>query len=140
VKINSDEQHAIFAHDLQSGFTLTLGFSNVYCEILVGIATRYGLGSLGIESRRGEIFHFRPDRPWVLPSLVLHGYRFFPGGKEGRGVTLNSHPYLAAEAQEKVEMYALLYSLSGPSCPVLGRPLPFTFTFIVKCNKCFVVV
>jgi len=29
VKINLDEQHAIFAHELQSALSLTVGFSNV---------------------------------------------------------------------------------------------------------------
>jgi len=30
---HSDEQHAIFPHELQSTLRLTLGFSNVYCEL-----------------------------------------------------------------------------------------------------------
>jgi hypothetical protein len=33
LNINSDEQHAIFAHKLQSALRLTLGFSNIYCEL-----------------------------------------------------------------------------------------------------------
>jgi hypothetical protein len=33
VKINSDEQHAIFARELQSALRLTVGFSNIYCEM-----------------------------------------------------------------------------------------------------------
>jgi hypothetical protein len=33
VKINSDEQHAIFTHELQSLLRLTVGFSNIYCEL-----------------------------------------------------------------------------------------------------------
>jgi hypothetical protein len=47
----------------------------------VGISTGYGLDGPGIESRWGEIFHTRPDRPWVPPSLLYSGYRVFPGGK-----------------------------------------------------------
>ena len=35
----------------------------------VGIATRYGLDGPGIESRWGEIFRTRPDRPWGPPGL-----------------------------------------------------------------------
>ena len=48
----------------------------------IGIATCYGLDGPGIESRHGggEIFRTRPDRSWGLPSLLRHGYRFFPGG------------------------------------------------------------
>jgi hypothetical protein len=33
VKINSDEQHAIFAHELQRALRLTVGFSNIYSDL-----------------------------------------------------------------------------------------------------------
>jgi hypothetical protein len=33
IKITSDEQHAIFAHELQSAFSLTVVFSNIYCGL-----------------------------------------------------------------------------------------------------------
>jgi len=33
VKINSDENHAILAHELQIGLNLTVGFPNIYCEL-----------------------------------------------------------------------------------------------------------
>jgi hypothetical protein len=33
VKINPDEQHAFFAHELQSALRLTVGYSNIYCEL-----------------------------------------------------------------------------------------------------------
>jgi len=60
-----------------------------YLEILsskgrcssVGRATRYGLDGAGIESRWGEIFRTRPDRPRGPHSLLYNEYRFFPGGK-----------------------------------------------------------
>ena len=32
-KINSDEQHTIFTHELQSVWKLTVGFWNIYCEL-----------------------------------------------------------------------------------------------------------
>jgi hypothetical protein len=47
----------------------------------VGIATRYGLDSPGIESRWNEIFRTRPDRLWGPLSLPHKGYRVSPGGK-----------------------------------------------------------
>jgi hypothetical protein len=47
----------------------------------VGIATCYGLDGPGIESRWGEIFRTRPDRPWVPPNFLYDRYRIFPGGK-----------------------------------------------------------
>jgi len=51
-------------------------------DISAGIATSYGLGGPGIESRWGEIFHTCPERPWGLPSLLYNGHQVFPGGKE----------------------------------------------------------
>jgi len=33
MKINSNEQHAIFAHKLQSAVGLLVGFLNIYCEL-----------------------------------------------------------------------------------------------------------
>jgi hypothetical protein len=33
IKINSDEKHAIFAHELRSALRLTAGFSIIYCEL-----------------------------------------------------------------------------------------------------------
>jgi len=33
VKIDSDEQHAIFARKLQRALRLTVGFPNIYCEL-----------------------------------------------------------------------------------------------------------
>ena len=33
VQINSDEQHAIIVHELRSALRLTVGFSNIYCEL-----------------------------------------------------------------------------------------------------------
>ena len=50
-----------------------------------GIATCYGLDSLGIEFRWGcEIFHTHPDRPCGPASLLQNGYQVFPGGKVAR--------------------------------------------------------
>jgi len=53
----------------------------VLVDSSVGMATRYRLDGLGIESRWGEIFRTRPDRPGGPPSLLYNGYRVFPGGK-----------------------------------------------------------
>ena len=47
---------------------------------IVGIATCYRLGGAGIESRWGEIFCTRSDRPWGPPSLLFNVQRVFPGG------------------------------------------------------------
>ena len=39
----------------------------------VGVATRYELDGQGIESRRGEIFRSRPDRPGAHPASYTMG-------------------------------------------------------------------
>jgi hypothetical protein len=36
----------------------------------IGIATRYGMGGAGIESRWKQVFRARSDRPWGPPSLL----------------------------------------------------------------------
>jgi hypothetical protein len=43
-------------------------------------ATRNGLDCPGIESRWGEIFLTRPDRPWGPPNLLYKGIRVFDRG------------------------------------------------------------
>ena len=48
----------------------------------------------GSNPGRSEIFRTCPDRPCGPPSLLYNGYRVFPGGKGGRGVTLTPHPLL----------------------------------------------
>ena len=58
----------------------------------VGIATGYGLGGLGIESRWGEFFRACPDRPWGPPSLLYNKYRVSPEGKERPGRDADSSP------------------------------------------------
>jgi len=49
-------------------------------DSLAGIETCCGLESSGIESRWGEIFHTRPDRPYGHQPLCS-GYRVFPNSK-----------------------------------------------------------
>ena len=71
---------------------------------------------------RGEVFRIRPDRPRGPPNVLYNGCRISsPRVKRpGRGV---NHPHLcSAEVKERVEPY--LYSLCGPSWPVLGQTLP----------------
>ena len=93
----------------------------------VGIATSCGLDGPGIESRRGHNFSHPYRPPWGPHSLPYNEYRVsFPGVKRsGRGV--NHPPPSSAEVKERVELY--LYSLSGPSWPVLGRTLPLPFCY-----------
>ena len=86
-------------------FILSYNFYLIGRASSVGIATRYRMDGPGIESRWGEIFRARPDRPWGPSSLLYSGYRVsFPGVKRpGRGV---DHPLpFSAEVKERVELY-----------------------------------
>ena len=63
------------------------------------------------------------------PASYTMGTGSFPRVKRpGRGV--DHSPPSNAEPNERVELY--LYSLSGPSWPVLGRTLPLPFTVLHK--------
>jgi len=64
-----------------------------------------------------------------LTASYTMGTGSFPGVKRlGRGV---DHPHLtSAKVKERVELY--IYSLSGPSWPVLGWTLPFP-----RCRQIF---
>jgi hypothetical protein len=84
----------------------------------VGIATRYGLDGLGIESRWGARFSAPVQSgPGAHPASYTVGTGSFPGVKPpGRVV---DHPSLSsAEVKERVGLY--FYSPFGPSWPVLG--------------------
>jgi len=84
----------------------------------VGMATRYGLDVLGIESRWGARF-FAPVHtcPGAYSASYTIGAGYFPGVKRpGPGV--DHPPPSSVEVKERVERY--LYSHYGPSWPVLG--------------------
>jgi len=116
-------------------------FGRVYGPLLgrdssVGIATQYGLGGPGIESRRGARFSAPVQTdPGAHPPSYTTGTGWFPGVKwPGRGVY---HPPLSsAEVKERVELY--LYSSFGPSWPVLGwtltLPLPLPWPWPLLLN------
>ena len=63
--------------------------SGVGLESSVGIATRYGMDGLGIESRWRRDFPTLSDRPRGPPSLLYNAYRVFPGV-----TALTNHPHL----------------------------------------------
>ena len=107
---------------------VTLSF-NVGRDNSVGIATLYGLDGPGIESRWGRDFP-RPSRPAMGSTQppVQWAPGLFPEVKAARAWCWPPTLASSAEVEGQVQLY--IYSLSGPSCPVLGRPLPLPFYFI----------
>ena len=85
----------------------------------VGIASRYGLDGPGIESLWWATFSAPVQTgPGAHPASCTMGTGSVPRVKQpGRGV--DHPPPSSAEVKERVQLY-----LSGPSWPVLGRPLP----------------
>jgi hypothetical protein len=74
---------------------------------VVGIATRYGLDGLEIESRWGRDFPHL-SAPWNPPNLLYNGYQFFPGGKVA-GVWRWHLPQTSVEVKDRLELF--LYHL-----------------------------
>ena len=95
----------------------------------VGIATRYGLGSPGIESRWGEKFSAPVQTgPVAHPASCTMGTGSFRGVKRLRRGA-DSPPPSSAEVKEKVQLY--FYSSSTHSWTVAGWNYTFTFTMPV---------
>jgi len=89
----------------------------------VRIATRYGLGGQGNESRWGRDFPY-PSRPALGPTQPpTQGVPGLSPGSKAVGAWRWPHTPSSAEAKEGLEIY--LYSPSGPSWPVPGWPLPY---------------
>jgi len=49
----------------------------------------------------GDDIFRRPDRPWGPPSLLLNGYRVFPGGKLRPGRAAEHSPPSSAATMEE---------------------------------------
>ena len=98
----------------------------------VGIGTRYGLEDPRIESRWEARFSTPAQTgPGAGPASCKMGTGSFTGVKRpGRG----AYPTPSiAELKEGVALY--ICSPSGPSWPVLGRPLPLFYCTICKCSE-----
>ena len=62
-------------------------------DISVGISMATGWTVRESNPGGVEIFRPCPDPLWGPPSLLYNGYRVFPEGKDGPGVTLIPHPF-----------------------------------------------
>jgi len=97
----------------------------------VGIATRYGLGDPGIETRWGARFSAHVQTgPGAHQTSYTMGTGSFPGVKRpGRGV--DHPPPSTAEVKEIVELY--LYSPFWAFVACSRVNFTFTFTFTLEC-------
>ena len=94
----------------------------------VGIATRYVLDGPRIDSRRGGARFSAPAQtdPGAHPASCTCVPGLFLEGKTAGAWCWPPTPSIV-EVKERVELY--LYSLSGPSWPVLGWTLPLLLPF-----------
>ena len=87
---------------------------------IVGIATGYGLDGPGIESRWGSRFSTPVQTgPGAYPAPCTMGTGFFPGVKNGRGVTLIPHPLLVLWSI----LILILYMFRATLCSSSGGQL-----------------
>ena len=99
----------------QAMWSFVKHLGHVSCYIFVGVTTRYGLDSPGIESRCGRDFP-HPYRP-AHPDSYNGYWVAFPGVKRpGPGV---DHPHASsADVKERVEPYP--YSVSAGCALILS--------------------
>jgi hypothetical protein len=69
----------------------------------------------------GKICCTYPDQSWSPPNLLCNGYWVYFLGKKWPERGIDHPPTSSTEVKERVEVY--LYSLSGPSWPVVGWKL-----------------
>jgi hypothetical protein len=95
-------------------------------RITVGRDCVVGIANSGRISVGARFFAAFQTGPGAHPASYTMGTGSLSRGvkRSGRGVDLP--PSSSVRVKERVELY--LYSPSGPSWPVLGSTLPFTFT------------
>jgi len=102
---------------------------------VVGIATGYGLGGPGIESRWGARFSAPVQTgPGAHPASCTMGARYFSRVKSGRGVTLTPHPLRAVRPVQSLSACtkSALYFF-------LPYPLPRSLSLSVCLSVCLSV-
>jgi hypothetical protein len=93
----------------------TVGRDSVF-----GLAACHELDGPETDSRSGEFFLTRPDRPWGPPSIPYNGYRvsFLDVKRPGRSGDYQPPPPPGATVKEREPLN--IYSPPRPSRPVLG--------------------
>jgi hypothetical protein len=91
----------------------------------IGIATRYGLDGLGIESRwRRSFSHSSRPAPLTSPPLVQGVSGLFPGlNLQGSGVGITTHPHLVSRLKSGAMPVVSLWDFMACTLP-LPLPLP----------------
>jgi len=108
---------------------------------VVGIATGYGLDSLGIKSWWGARFSARVQTgPGVHPASYTMGTGSFPGVKSGRGVTLTPHPLLVPWSWKSTAIPLLSLCAVRPvqylsACTRMRFTLPFFRISFASCRN-----
>ena len=77
----------------------TVGRDSVF-----GIAARYELDGQEVDSRWGEFFHIRPERPCGPPNLLYNGYCVTFLGVKRPGRSVDYQPPSGAEVKERVQL------------------------------------
>jgi hypothetical protein len=95
-----------------------------------GIATGYGLGGPGIESRCGARFSASVQSgPGANTAYCTMGTGSFPGVKSGQGVTLTPHPLLVPLVMKSIAIPLLpLWAVRPVQSISACTRVTFTFT------------
>ena len=105
----------------------------------VGVATRYGLGGPGIESRWGRVFPHLSRLALGPTQAPVQWVPGFPGVKEWPGRNADPSPASSAVGHERVELYLYCpygpYSLYRASVPVQGCILHLPYVYIHTYNS-----
>jgi predicted membrane protein len=86
LEINSEEEHVIFAHELQSALSLIVGFSNIYCEL-------WEIGHFSVTNSSVKTWIVIKIKLWVfyLFVITIHNAIVFGDSQISIPVTIHVH-------------------------------------------------
>ena len=113
---------------------------NTTRRVTVSIATGYGLGDPGIESRWRRDFPHQSRPALGPPSLLYNGYRVFPRGKERPGRDADPSPLLVPWSRKSRAIPLLpLWAVRPVQSLSACTRVHFTFTYLynIPVGNCF---